>query len=51
MLRRDKERKRIEKRDRVIQNKFELRQKMSVIATNTGAENDEELALPKKLLD
>lgn len=49
MARRERDKKRVEKKEREIKARSELRQKMSVIATNTGAENDEELHLSAKV--
>jgi len=49
MLRREREIKRVKKKEHELKTKSELRQKMSVIATNTAGDNDEELALPKKV--
>lgn len=45
----EKEKKRAAKKDRELKQKSDLRQKMSVIATSTGIDNDEELHLPQKL--
>ena len=46
MAKMEREKKRTAKKDREEKRKHELRQKMSVIATQTGIENDEELYLP-----
>jgi len=51
MKRREREIKRVKKKEHELKTKSELRQKMSVIATNTAGDNDEELALPKKVWD
>jgi len=45
----DKEKKRQVKKEREEKKKHDLRQKMSVIATQTGIENDEELYLPQHM--
>jgi hypothetical protein len=49
MLRIDRDKKRAAKKEREIKNKFDLRQKMSVIATTTGIDNDEELHLTARV--
>lgn len=49
MLRIDREKKRQLKKERENKQKFDLRQKMSVIATTAGIDNDEELHLPQRL--
>lgn len=51
MVRIEKEKKRVAKKERERKQKFDMRQKMSVIATSTGVDNDEELALPRRLWD
>lgn len=45
----EREKKRAAKKEREEKKKHELRQKMSVIATQTGIENDEELYLPQHM--
>ena len=49
MLRIDREKKRAAKKERELKAKSDLRQKMSVIATQHGIENDEELNMSRKL--
>lgn len=49
MERIDREKKRAAKKEREIKQKFDLRQKMSVIATTTAMDNDEELHLPNRV--
>jgi len=49
MERIEKEKKRAAKKEREIKQKFDLRQKMSVIATTTAMDNDEELHLPNRV--
>lgn len=51
ILRIEKEKKRAAKKDREIKAKQEYRQKMSVIATSTGIDNDEELNMNGRLWD
>ena len=43
--------KRAAKKDREQKAKSDLRHKMSVIATTTGIDNDEELNMPSRLWD
>lgn len=45
----EREKKRAAKKEREEKKKHDLRQKMSVIATQTGIENDEELYLPQHM--
>lgn len=45
----EKEKKRAAKKEREAKTKSDLRHKMSVIATTTGIDNDEELNMPKRL--
>lgn len=47
----EKNKKRAAKKERELKQKSDLRQKMSVIATSTGIDNDEELHLPQRLWD
>ena len=49
MIRMDREKKRVAKKERELKAKSDLRQKMSVIATQHGIENDEELNMSRKL--
>ncbi len=49
MARMERERKRAAKKERELKAKSDLRQKMSVIATTTGIDNDEELNLNRRL--
>jgi hypothetical protein len=49
MIRMDRDKKRVAKKERELKAKSDLRQKMSVIATTTGIDNDEELNLSRKL--
>lgn len=49
MERIEREKKRAAKKEREIKQKFDLRQKMSVIATTTAMDNDEELHLPNRV--
>lgn len=51
MARLAKEKKRQAKKEKEIKLKSDLRQKMSVIATSTGIDNDEELNLNSRLWD
>lgn len=46
MKKMEKEKKRSAKKEREEKKKHELRQKMSVVAAQTGIENDEDLYLP-----
>ena len=45
----DRQKKRQAKKERELKAKSDLRQKMSVIATTTGIDNDEELNMSRKL--
>jgi hypothetical protein len=47
----EKNKKRAAKKERELKQKSDLRQKMSVIATSTGIDNDEELHMPQRLWD
>lgn len=47
----EKEKKRAAKKERETKNKSDLRHKMSVIATTTGIDNDEELNMSSRLWD
>ena len=49
MERIDRDKKRAAKKEREIKQKFDLRQKMSVIATTTAMDNDEELHLNARI--
>lgn len=49
LVRLEKDKKRQAKKDRELKAKTDLRQKMSVIATSTGIDNDEELNLNSRL--
>ncbi len=51
ILRIEKEKKRAAKKEREIKAKQDYRQKMSVIATSTGIDNDEELNMNGRLWD
>lgn len=47
----EREKKRAAKKEREAKTKSDLRHKMSVIATTTGIDNDEELNMPRRLWD